>query len=237
VDAITQNIEDVSERFALSLHLTLTLAFDDVPPSKAELVLVNGKSMPEYLASVDYRRIVRVLLRFKCCHPEDLTSLFVLTLVYLRRMKSGSALPLLEQMIVWFDVSNVVYCIAFLAHVWLFDKAVRLQDWHDIAEGVVQGVNLNKCVRNCLRILRYLLFPTEKSVRCATLALEYKEKPRVTVDATGFGPDAEVVGFPRRSLLSDTATVEEPRRLRSTARSQPSGARPPFAPARRVRRP
>jgi hypothetical protein len=50
-----------------------------------------------------------------------------LILVYLRQMRSRSALPLLEQMIAWFDMSNVVYCVAFLAHVWLFDEALPLR--------------------------------------------------------------------------------------------------------------
>merc|ERR1719161_509307 len=237
VDAITQHVEDVSERFAISLHMMLSLAFDDVPPSSTPLVLVNGQSTATYVASIDYRRIVHTLLRFKCCHPQDLTSLFVLILVYLRQMRSRSALPLLEQMIAWFDMSNVVYCVAFLAHVWLFDEALPLQDWHAIAEGVVKGVNLNKCVRNCLRILKYRLFPNAREVRCASLALEYQEKPRNTVDVTGLDPEAllRAKSVPRE---------EEPRRSRSTARysdlsrhraaSRPSGSRAPFAPSRRV---
>jgi hypothetical protein len=237
VDAMTQHVEDVSERFAISLHMTLSLAFDDVPPSTTPLVLVNGQSTATYVASIDYRRIVHALLRFKCCHPQDLTSLFVLILVYLRQMRSRSALPLLEQMIAWFDMSNVVYCVAFLAHVWLFDEALPLQDWHAIAEGVVKGVNLNKCVRNCLRILKYRLFPNAREVRCASLALEYQEKPRNTVDVTGLDPEAllRAKSLPRE---------EEPRRSRSTARyselsrhraaSRPSGSRAPFAPSRRV---
>jgi hypothetical protein len=237
VDAMTQHVEDVSERFAISLHMTLSLAFDDVPPSSAPLVLVNGQSTATYVASIDYRRIVHALLRFKCCHPQDLTSLFVLTLVYLRQMRSRSALPLLEQMIAWFDMSNVVYCVAFLAHVWLFDEALPLQDWHQIAEGVVQGVNLNKCVRTCLRMLKYRLFPHARAVRCASLAREYQEKPRTTVDVAGLDPEAllRAKSLPRE---------EEPRRSRSTARysdlsrhraaSRPSGSRAPFAPSRRV---
>merc|ERR1719421_844181 len=237
VDAMTQHVEDVSERFGISLHMTLSLAFDDVPPSSTPLVLVNGQSTATYVASIDYRRIVHTLLRFKCCHPQDLTSLFVLILVYLRQMRSRSALPLLEQMIAWFDMSNVVYCVAFLAHSWLFDKAVPLRDWHEIAEGVVKGVNLNKCVRNCLRILKYRLFPNAREVRCASLALEYQEKPRSTVDVTGLDPEAllRAKSLPRE---------EEPRRSRSTARyselsrhraaSRPSGSRAPFAPSRRV---
>jgi hypothetical protein len=218
--------------------MTLSLAFDDVPPSSTPLVLVNGQSTATYVASIDYRRIVHALLRFKCCHPQDLTSLFVLILVYLRQMRSRSALPLLEQMIAWFDMSNVVYCVAFLAHVWLFDEALPLQDWHAIAEGVVKGVNLNKCVRNCLRILKYRLFPNAREVRCASLALEYQEKPRNTVDVTGLDPEAllRAKSVPRE---------EEPRRSRSTARyselsrhraaSRPSDSRrAPFAPSRRV---
>jgi hypothetical protein len=242
VDALTQHVEDVSERFAVSLHFTLSIAFDDVPPSSASLVLVNGKPTADYVAAIDYRRIVHSLLRFKCCHPQDLTSLFVLTLVYLRQMKSRSALPLLEQMIAWFDVSNCVYCIAFLAHVWLFDEALPLQDWHGIAEGVVKGVNLNKCVRNCLRILKYRLYPNAKEVRCATLALEYQDKPRATVDITGLDPEALI----RAKSNPPIPREEEPRRSRSTARyselsrhraaSRPSepGRRAPFAPSRRV---
>merc|ERR1719421_1190941 len=178
VDAMTQHVEDVSERFAISLHMTLSLAFDDVPPSSTPLVLVNGQSTATYVASIDYRRIVNTLLRFKCAHPQDLTSLFVLILVYLRQMRSRSALPLLEQMIVWFDVPNVVYCVAFLAHVWLFDEALPLQDWHAIAEGVVKGVNLNKCVRNCLRILKYRLFVNQTQSRAAMLTLEYADQNR-----------------------------------------------------------
>merc|ERR1719379_3301593 len=237
VDAMTQHVEDVSERFAISLHMTLSLAFDDVPPSTTPLVLVNGQSTATYVASIDYRRIVHTLLRFKCCHPQDLTSLFVLILVYLRQMRSRSALPLLEQMIAWFDMSNVVYCVAFLAHVWLFDEALPLQDWHAIAEGVVKGVNLNKCVRNCLRILKYRLYPSEREVRCASLALEYQEKPRATVDVTGLDPEALI-------RAKSVPREEEPRRSRSTARysdmsrhraaSRPSGSRAPFAPSRRV---
>merc|ERR1740130_2355094 len=93
-------------------------------------------------------------------------------------MKARSALPLLEQMIVWFDVPNVVYCITFLAHVWLLDDPLPLTDWHAVAEGVVKGVNLNKCVRNCLRILKYRLFVNQTQSRAALLTLEYAEQPR-----------------------------------------------------------
>jgi hypothetical protein len=262
VDAMTQHVEDVSERFAISLHLTLSLAFDDAPSSSADLVLLNGKSVADYVSAIDYRSIVHALLRFQCCHPQDLESLFVLTLVYLRQMKSRSALPLLEQMIAWFDVSNVVYCNAFLAHVWLFDKTVPLQDWHGIAEGVVKGVDLNKCVRNCLRILQYRLFPNAKAVRCATLALdatlaleleceeceeceeealECEEKPRVTVDIAGYDPEAVIRAKTNPTPRAEEGVVQRPeeelRRLRPTARSQLSRPRTPFARVRCVRRP
>lgn len=176
VDALTRHVENVSERFAHLLHMTLSLAFDDVAPSGAPAVVINGLPTAEYVASIDYRRIVQSLLRFKCAHPQDLTSLFALILVYLRQMKARSALPLLEQMIVWFDVPNVVYCITFLAHVWLLDDPLPLADWHAVAEGVVKGVNLNKCVRNCLRILKYRLFVNQTQSRAALLTLEYTEK-------------------------------------------------------------
>jgi hypothetical protein len=235
VDAMTQQVKDVSERFALSLHLTLSLAFDDAPSSSADLVLLNGKSVADYVSAIDYRRIVHVLVRFKCCHLEDLTSLFVLTLVYMRRMKSRSALPLLEQMIVWFDASNVVYCVAFLAHSWLFDKAVPLRDWHEIAEGVVKGVNLNKCVRNCLRILKYELFPSDKAVRCAKLAIEYQERPRVDVNCVVDLSSALDTGAQRRPPV-DRGVAHAAGRD-DTAPSQLSRHRFPFAQPRRVRRP
>lgn len=174
--AVVVEVEGVSERFAHLLHMTLSLAFDDAPVSNT---LVDSLSMAEYVASVDYRRIVRRLLGFRCCHPEDLTSLFGIVLVYLRQMKRRCLLPLLEQMIVWFDVGNVLYCIAFLAHVWLLDDPLPLSRWHDVAEGVVKGVNLNKCVRNCLRILKHELFVSHTQGRAALLSLEYgKQMPR-----------------------------------------------------------
>jgi len=178
MDSLTHHVESVSERFAHLLHMTLSLAFDDVPPSAAPPVLVNGQTTAEYVAGIDYRRLVNTLLRFKCAHPQDLTSLFALVLVYVRQMKVRLALPLLEQMIVWFDVPNVVYCIAFLAHVWLLDDPLPLADWHGIAEGVVKGVNLNKCVRNCLRILKYRLFVNQTQSRAAMLTLEYADQNR-----------------------------------------------------------
>merc|ERR1719482_1772422 len=214
MDSLTHHVESVSERFAHLLHMTLSLAFDDVPPSAAPAALVNGQPTAEYVAGIDYRRLVNTLLRFKCAHPQDLTSLFALVLVYVRQMKVRLALPLLEQMIVWFDVPNVVYCIAFLAHVWLLDDPLPLADWHGIAEGVVKGVNLNKCVRNCLRILKYRLYPNAKEVRCATLALEYQDKPRATVDITGLDPEALI----RAKSNPPIPREEEPRRSRSTAR-------------------
>jgi len=180
MDSLTHHVESVSERFAHLLHMTLSLAFDDVPPSSAAAgaVLVNGQTTAEYVAGIDYRRVVHTLLRFKCAHPQDLPSLFALILVYVRQMKVRLALPLLEQMIVWFDVPNVVYCIAFLAHVWLLDDPLPLADWHGIAEGVVKGVNLNKCVRNCLRILKYRLFVNQTQSRAAMLTLEYADQNR-----------------------------------------------------------
>jgi hypothetical protein len=242
VDALTQHVEDVSERFAHLLHMTLTLAFDDVPPSSAPLVLVSGKSTSEYVADIDYRRIVHNLLRFKCCHPQDLTSFFALVLVYLRQMKNKSALPLLEQMIVWFDVSNVIYCVAFLSHVWLLDDALPLAEWHNISEGVVKGVNLNKCVRNCLRILKYRLFVTPTQGRAALLTLEYTEKKREVLEPavdpaallrakTGMGELEESLRpEPRRSR----STVRYAELARQRAASQASRARAPFAPPRRA---
>jgi hypothetical protein len=173
--AIVNEVEKVSERFACLLHMTISLAFDDAPTST---VLVEGKSMAEYVAGVDYRRIVRKLLAFRCCHPEDLTSLFGIILVYLRQMKKRCLLSLLEQMVVWFDVGNVLYCVAFLAHVWLLDDPLPLSKWHAVVEGVVKGVNLNKCVRNCLRILKHQLFVTPTQGRAALLSLEYGKQVR-----------------------------------------------------------
>jgi hypothetical protein len=169
-EALVQEVEKVSERFAHLLHITIALAFDDGPPSTC---LVGGKSLAEYVAAIDYRRIVSKLRSFKCCHPSDLTSLFALVLLYLRQMKRKTLLPLLEQMIVWFDVCNVLYCVAFLAHVWLLDDSLPLSKWHGLAEGVVKGVNLNKCVRNCLRILKHQLYVSPQQIRAALLSLEY----------------------------------------------------------------
>jgi len=237
VDALTQHVEDVSERFAHLLHMTLTLAFDDVPPSSTPLVMISGKSTAEYVAEIDYRRIVHNLLRFKCCHPQDLTSLFALVLVYLRQMKNKSALPLLEQMIVWFDVSNVIYCVAFLSHVWLLDDALPLAEWHNLSEGVVKGVNLNKCVRNCLRILKYRLFVTPTQGRAALVTLEYTEKAREVVE-----PAIDPAALLRAKTGMQREEIPEPRRSRSTVRyaelarqrAQSQRARPPFAPPRRA---
>lgn len=243
MDSLTHHVENVSERFAHLLHMTLSLAFDDVPPSGAPLVLISGQSTAEYVAGIDYRRIVQSLLRFKCAHPQDLTSLFALILVYLRQMKARSALPLLEQMIVWFDVPNVVYCIAFLAHVWLLDDPLPLQDWHTIAEGVVKGVNLNKCVRNCLRILKYRLFVNQTQSRAALLTLEYADQNRYNepnqqdtllyskaMPAKKAEPAPEQ---PPRLGLSTlrTGRYSEIARQRST---RSSGSRAPFAPPRRA---
>lgn len=242
MDSLTHHVENVSERFAHLLHMTLSLAFDDVPPSGAPLVLISGQSTAEYVAGIDYRRIVNSLLRFKCAHPQDLTSLFALILVYLRQMKARSALPLLEQMIVWFDVPNVVYCIAFLAHVWLLDDPLPLADWHGIAEGVVKGVNLNKCVRNCLRILKYRLFVNQTQSRAALLTLEYTQENR-------YGEQRN------EDLLAKKAVPDKPKERHEDAARNPmaslqrggryadiarhraarsSGSRAPFAPPRRA---
>jgi hypothetical protein len=243
MDSLTHHVENVSERFAHLLHMTLSLAFDDVPPSGAPLVLISGQSTAEYVASIDYRRIVTSLLRFKCAHPQDLTSLFALCLVYLRQMKARSALPLLEQMIVWFDVPNVVYCIAFLAHVWLLDDPLPLADWHGLAEGVVKGVNLNKCVRNCLRILKYRLFVNQTQSRAALLTLEYADQNRYTepsrddtlLFAKSQPAPKKEPSEPRLGLQSLRANapgryadIQRQRSSRSTA------PRAPFAPPRRA---
>jgi len=240
VDALTQHVEDVSERFAHLLHMTLTLAFDDVPPSSTPLVMISGKSTAEYVAEIDYRRIVHNLLRFKCCHPQDLTSLFALVLVYLRQMKNKSALPLLEQMIVWFDVSNVIYCVAFLSHVWLLDDALPLAEWHNLSEGVVKGINLNKCVRNCLRILKYRLFVSPTQGRAALVTLEYTEKAREVVEQAV--DPAALLRAKTGMQREQREECPELRRSRSTVRyaelarqrAQSQRARPPFAPPRRV---
>lgn len=240
MDSLSHHVENISERFAHLLHMTLSLAFDDVPPSGAPLVLIGGQSTAEYVASIDYRRIVNSLLRFKCAHPQDLTSLFGLILVYLRQMKARSALPLLEQMIVWFDVPNVVYCVAFLAHVWLLDDNLPLADWHGIAEGVVKGVNLNKCVRNCLRILKYRLFVSQTQSRAALLTLEYADQNRYNE------PNRDETLLVAKSKPVRTESTEPPRLGLATLRtgryaeiarqrsSRSSGSRAPFAPPRRA---
>jgi hypothetical protein len=93
-------------------------------------------------------------------------------------MRQRASLPLLEQMVEWFAVENVVYCVAFLANVWLDDDALPLKAWHQICEGNVTGVNLNKCVRNILRILKYRLFVSQTQARAALLSLEYTEETR-----------------------------------------------------------
>jgi len=243
MDSLTHHVENVSERFAHLLHMTLSLAFDDVPPSGAPLVLISGQSTAEYVASIDYRRIVNSLLRFKCAHPQDLTSLFALILVYLRQMKARSALPLLEQMIVWFDVPNVVYCISFLAHVWLLDDPLPLADWHGLAEGVVKGVNLNKCVRNCLRILKYRLFVNQTQSRAALLTLEYADQNRYTEpsrdDTLLYAKSQPVKKEPEPRLGLQSLRANAPGRysdISARQRSSRNGSAPraPFAPPRRA---
>merc|ERR1719287_81973 len=83
-------------------------------------------------------------------------------------------------MVSWFDAPNVIFCIAFLAHVWLFDDSLPLKEWHSLTEGVVRGVNLNKCVRNLLRILKYRLFVTPTQAKAALLSLEYTDPAKET---------------------------------------------------------
>lgn len=169
-----RHIEIVKERFAHLLHITMSLAFDDLPTTREPLHMPNGETVGEYVQKVDYHRVVSAITRFRVVRdPTDITSFFALALVYLRQMKSAAQLPLLEQMISWFDAPNVVYCIVFLSHVWLFDDSVPLNKWQQLCEGVVRGVNLNKCVRNLLRILKYRLYPTQQQSRAALASLEY----------------------------------------------------------------
>jgi hypothetical protein len=136
-------------------------------------------------------------------------------------------------------VSNVIYCVAFLSHVWLLDDALPLSEWHNLSEGVVKGVNLNKCVRNCLRILKYRLFVTPTQGRAALVTLEYTEKARAVVE-----PAIDPAALLRaKTGMQREESCQELRRSRSTVRyadlarnraASQRASRHPFGPPRRA---
>uniref|UniRef100_A0A0G4FKK3 Uncharacterized protein n=1 Tax=Chromera velia CCMP2878 TaxID=1169474 RepID=A0A0G4FKK3_9ALVE len=79
---------------------------------------------------------------------------------YLQEFNYGrvAGKPLLRQMVSWFDVCNVAFFLAFLAHVYLLDDMIPLRYWGEVlSEGIAKGTNVNKCVRNLLKIRKYRL--------------------------------------------------------------------------------
>jgi hypothetical protein len=227
IDAETKRVAGLSERFAMLLHLSVA-AFDDLPLDRPAL-MVRGVPVADHALKVDYRRIVSRLVAFKLAEAEDLAALFAVCLVYFRQMLTKTALPLSEQMVEWFGVENVVYCVAFLAHSWLDDESLPLRAWHSLCEGNVQGVNLNKCVRNVLRILKYKLFVQPGAGEASLASLQYEAAPA----------QAGRVKARRPELAAIPEKRPEPDRLdRPVIRvpAAPLRQQQPFAPAARSQR-
>eukprot|EP00921_Rhytidocystis_pertsovi_P001315 GHVQ01002247.1.p1 GENE.GHVQ01002247.1~~GHVQ01002247.1.p1 ORF type:complete len:838 (+),score=159.02 GHVQ01002247.1:331-2514(+) len=91
-------------------------------------------------------------------HEDDIIAVLCTTLAYLQSLDTPSLQPLLRQMIMWFDSCNVIFFLAFLAHVFVLDDTIPLKCWGQrLSEGVAKGSNVNKCVRNLLKLRKYRL--------------------------------------------------------------------------------
>ncbi|CEM09647.1 unnamed protein product [Vitrella brassicaformis CCMP3155] len=121
----------------------------------------SGEPLREYLEAFNFGRVsgrLMVFLRRYHIHQEDVQAVMVTTLCYIKSMETPTLLPLLKQMVLWFDANNVVYFLSFLAHIFVLDDTVPLKYWGEIlGEGVAKGTNVNKCVRNLLKMRKYRL--------------------------------------------------------------------------------
>jgi hypothetical protein len=135
--------------------------------------MASGVPLDRYVAEYDFVRPVTAMCKFLHMYlPEDdVLSIVTGTLVFLRRLNTQKNRGLMGQMLVWFDVSNCLFFLGFLAQAWLLDTCVSLKQWSHISEGICQRENMGKCVRNLLKIKSYRLFMSPEDFSACHSAL------------------------------------------------------------------
>mmetsp|Transcript_8205 Transcript_8205/g.17926 ORF Transcript_8205/g.17926 Transcript_8205/m.17926 type:complete len:310 (+) Transcript_8205:1-930(+) len=161
---------------ALVVALTKDIAAGRHPATSN---MPSGAPLDRYVAEYDFVRPMTAMCKFLHMYlPEDdVLSIVTGTLVFLRRLNIQKSRGLIGQMLVWFDVSNCLFFLGFLAQAWLLDTCVSLKQWSHISEGICQRENMGKCVRNLLKIKSYRLYIAPDEFSACRSALLRETRP------------------------------------------------------------
>eukprot|EP00922_Rhytidocystis_sp_ex-Travisia-forbesii_P055875 GHVS01082726.1.p1 GENE.GHVS01082726.1~~GHVS01082726.1.p1 ORF type:complete len:586 (+),score=91.40 GHVS01082726.1:276-2033(+) len=135
-------------------------AVDLMPhPSQGSSPSENKSTKPSTRLSLSKAAalLIAFLARYRL-HEDDIVAVLCTAYSYLQSMDTPTLQPLVRQMVLWFYPSNILYFLAFLAHIHVLDDTIPLKCWGQrLSEGVAKGSNVNKCVRNLLRMMKYRL--------------------------------------------------------------------------------
>eukprot|EP00922_Rhytidocystis_sp_ex-Travisia-forbesii_P012476 GHVS01018801.1.p1 GENE.GHVS01018801.1~~GHVS01018801.1.p1 ORF type:complete len:801 (+),score=242.94 GHVS01018801.1:619-3021(+) len=127
------------------------------PSSMSENTNANSKPSTRLALSKAAALLIAFLARYRL-HEDDIVAVLCTAYSYLQAMDTPTLQPLVRQMVLWFYPSNILYFLAFLAHIHVLDDTIPLKCWGQrLSEGVAKGSNVNKCVRNLLRMMKYRL--------------------------------------------------------------------------------
>eukprot|EP00745_Piridium_sociabile_P045311 TRINITY_DN97597_c0_g2_i1.p1 TRINITY_DN97597_c0_g2~~TRINITY_DN97597_c0_g2_i1.p1 ORF type:complete len:270 (+),score=20.00 TRINITY_DN97597_c0_g2_i1:87-896(+) len=148
--------------------------------SASEDEQLGGITLGKYVKTFSFSgvavRIASFLRRYQA-DVEDVEVIFTAILCYFHDMESDSLVRLLAQMVIWYDMNNVLVFLAFIAHSYFTDSQIPLRYWSEyLASGTTAtGANVNKCTRNLLKMRKYKLnvdSDTFRSARDMLLSLD-----------------------------------------------------------------
>eukprot|EP00922_Rhytidocystis_sp_ex-Travisia-forbesii_P012478 GHVS01018804.1.p1 GENE.GHVS01018804.1~~GHVS01018804.1.p1 ORF type:complete len:674 (+),score=175.47 GHVS01018804.1:515-2536(+) len=93
--------------------------------SMSENTNVNSKPSTRLALSKAAALLIAFLARYRL-HEDDIVAVLCTAYSYLQAMDTPTLQPLVRQMVLWFYPSNILYFLAFLAHIHVLDDTSRL---------------------------------------------------------------------------------------------------------------
>eukprot|EP00397_Hematodinium_sp_SG-2012_P026840 GEMP01028160.1.p1 GENE.GEMP01028160.1~~GEMP01028160.1.p1 ORF type:complete len:332 (+),score=40.99 GEMP01028160.1:90-1085(+) len=189
------------EFFVMELSSAFNIFLDIAPRSKDpenekpnSLPAASFSTLKERVKFANYTKIsVKIL---KAMHDfsfpvDDIICCYAVTLVYIQDIKKRRndvrSAAAWVQLILWFGVPAITYCLTYLAHVYLLDGATSLKNWseklrhskpyHRKSVSLLKPYQIVRCLRNILKLLRFSIgVDCDDFFQCHDGFLSYMEK-------------------------------------------------------------